>query len=61
MTTREDELNELALTVSTAIERARQLELPTSAYILSMVLLEVSQATKAAARDNTEDVDDALD
>jgi hypothetical protein len=54
-TTRKDDLNELATTVSMAIERARRLELPTSAYILSMVLLEVSQATKVAARDDIDE------
>jgi len=54
MVTREDDLNELATNVSAAIEKARQLNLPTSAYILSMVLVEVSEALKAA-----EDDDDA--
>lgn len=49
MATRGDELNELAQDVSTAIARARRLNLPTSAYILSMVLVEVSEALKAAA------------
>jgi hypothetical protein len=32
---------------STAIEKSRQLRLPRSAYILSMVLVEISEATKA--------------
>ena len=54
MATREDELNELANDVSAAIKKARQLNLPTSAYILSMVLVEVSEALKAA-EDNTDD------
>jgi len=54
MATREDELNELAIDVSAAIAKARQLNLPTSAYILSMVLVEVLEALKAA-EDNTED------
>jgi hypothetical protein len=49
MVTREDDLNELAVNVSSAIAKARQLNLPTSAYILSMVLVEVSEALKAAA------------
>lgn len=49
MTTREEDLNELAHDVSTAIARARRLNLPTSAYILSMVLVEVSEALKATA------------
>jgi hypothetical protein len=48
MTTLEDDLNELAVTISKAIEKARQLKLPTSAYILSMVLVEVWEAAKAA-------------
>jgi len=54
MASPENDLNELAITISTAIEKARQLKLPTSAYILSMVLVEVSEATKAtkAAEDN---------
>jgi hypothetical protein len=49
MMTREDNLNELAIDLSTAIAKARQLKLPTSAYILSMALVEVLQATKADA------------
>jgi hypothetical protein len=54
MVTREDELDELALDIKTAIAKARQLNLPTSAYILSMVLVEVSEAMNGAA-DNWED------
>jgi hypothetical protein len=54
MASPENDLNELAMTISTAIEKARQLKLPTSAYILSMVLVEVSEATEAtkAKEDN---------
>jgi hypothetical protein len=48
MVTREDDLNELAIYLSTAIAKARQLKLPTSAYILSMALVEVLEATRAA-------------
>ena len=59
MTTREDDLNELAEDISTAIEKARQLNLPTSAYILSMVLLEISEALKAAADEDEEEDDTA--
>jgi hypothetical protein len=55
MATREDDLNELATNISAAIEKARQLKLPTSAYILSMVLVEVSEATKAAAEGREDD------
>jgi hypothetical protein len=51
MVNREDDLNKLAINITTAIAKARQLNLPTSAYILSMVLEEVSQAMKAAAGD----------
>jgi hypothetical protein len=54
MVTREDDLSELALDIKAAIAKARQLNLPTSAYILSMVLVEVSEAMDAAA-DNRED------
>ena len=52
MVTREDDLKELATSLSAAIAKARQLNLPTSAYILSMALEEVSQALKAAAAGN---------
>jgi hypothetical protein len=55
MATREDDLNELATNISAAIEKARQLKLSTSAYILSMVLVEVSEATKAAAENGEDD------
>ncbi len=48
MASPEKDLNELAITISTAIEKARQLNLHTSAYILSMVLVEVREARKAA-------------
>ncbi len=54
MATREDELTELAIEVSAAIAKARQLNLPTSAYILSMALVEVSEALKAS-EDNRKD------
>jgi hypothetical protein len=54
MATREDELTELAIDVSAAIAKARQLNLPTSAYILSMALVEVSEALKAS-KDNRKD------
>jgi hypothetical protein len=57
MMTREDELIELANSVSAAIAKARQLNLPTSAYILSMVMVEVSAELKAAA-DDRDDEDD---
>ena len=54
MVTREDDLDELATNLSTAIAKARQLKLPTSAYILSMALVEVTEAAKATA-DNPRD------
>jgi hypothetical protein len=53
--TRENDLNALATLLSTAIAQARRLELPTSAYILSMALLEVSQALELAADDEQDD------
>ena len=43
------DLDELAAVISTAIDKARQLNMHTSAYILSMALAEVSKAVKAAA------------
>lgn len=55
MLTRRDDLNELAINLSTAIAKARQLKLPTSVYILSMALVEVLQATKAAGDDSKDD------
>jgi hypothetical protein len=55
MVTREDELDELAYDIETAIAKARQLNLPTSAYILSMVLVEVSEAMTAAAHNREDD------
>jgi len=55
MAIREDDLNELATGITTAIVKARQLDLPTSAYILSMVLVEVSEAINAAAEDRGND------
>ena len=59
MATREDDLNELAQDISTAIEKARQLNLPTSAYILSMVLVELSEALKSAVDEEGEEDDTA--
>ena len=54
-----DDLNELAQDISTAIAKTRQLNLPTSAYILSMVMVEVSEALKAAADDEEQEEGDA--
>jgi hypothetical protein len=45
--TRKDELNEMATTIVSAIEKARHLKLPTSAYILSMALMEVMEEKDA--------------
>ena len=59
MATPEDDLNELTQDISTAIEKAHQLNLPTSAYILSMVMVEVSEALKAAADEKQEEDDPA--
>lgn len=49
MATREDDLKELANDLRAVIEKARALNLPTSAYILSMALVEVSEALKTSA------------
>ena len=49
MASPENDLDELADMISVAIEKARQLNMHTSAYILSMALAEVSKAAKAAA------------
>ena len=59
MATRGDDLSELALGISTAITRARRLNLPTSAYILSMVVVEVSEALKAVADEKEQEEGDA--
>jgi hypothetical protein len=45
--TREDDLKELAINLLAAIAKARALNLPTSAHILSMPLTEVSRASQA--------------
>jgi hypothetical protein len=55
MATREDDLSELATDIRMAIAKAQQLKLPTSVYILSMVLVEVSEALKAVADDRQDD------
>jgi hypothetical protein len=47
MMTRADELSEMAQTIVSTIEKARYLKLPTSAYILSMALLEVMEERDA--------------
>jgi hypothetical protein len=46
-----DDLRELATGLSAVIEKARRLNLPTSAYIVSMALVEVSQAMQAIGAD----------
>ena len=53
--TREDDLNELVADLQAAIAKARALNLPTSAYILSMALVEVSQALEAAEPNGEDD------
>ena len=49
MASPENDLDELADMISAAIEKARRLNMHTSAYILSMALAEVSKAAKADA------------
>jgi hypothetical protein len=56
MPTREDDLRELTTSLSAAIEKARRLDLPTSAYVMSMALVEVSQALKAIETGKEDDV-----
>jgi hypothetical protein len=46
MATREDGLKELAADLSATISKARLLDLTTSVYLLSMALLEVTEALK---------------
>jgi len=48
MASAKNELDELVDMISAAIEKARRLDMHTSAYILSMALAEVSKAAKAA-------------
>ena len=55
MATPDDDLNELAITISMAIEKARELKLSTSAYILSMALVEVFETTKGSQEGLTRD------
>jgi hypothetical protein len=54
MPSREDDLRELATSLSAAIEKARGLNLPTTAYVLSMALLEVSQGRAGERRRRSE-------
>ncbi|WGD48964.1 hypothetical protein QA641_25345 [Bradyrhizobium sp. CB1650] len=53
---RGDELKNLASELSRAAEKARRLGMPTTVYLLSMALVEVSEA--AEATDNDDDDDD---
>jgi hypothetical protein len=55
MVTRKDDFNEPAIGIASAILKARQLNLPTSACILSMVPVEVSEAIKAATEEEGND------
>jgi len=49
MTSSKNDFDELADMISAAVEKARQLNMHNSAYILSMALAEVSKAAKEAA------------
>jgi hypothetical protein len=65
MVTREDDLNELAINVSATVAKARQLKLPASAYpasayIVSMALVEVLEATKAAPKNRKHEAGDSM-
>ena len=48
MASRKNDLDELADMISASIERARELDMQTTVYILSMALAEVSKTAKAA-------------
>ena len=54
--TRANDLNELAAMLATAMEKTHQLHLPTSAYILAIASVEVSQALKVASDNDNDDV-----
>ncbi|UQD76647.1 hypothetical protein JEY40_20015 [Bradyrhizobium japonicum] len=56
---RGDELKELASDLSRAVEMARRVGLPTTVYLLSMALVEVKEAARAAAEEAEEDDDGA--
>ncbi len=49
MASRKNDLDELADMISASIERARELDMQTTVYILSMALAEVSKTAKVAA------------
>jgi hypothetical protein len=55
--TRTNDLKELAAILSTAIEKARNLHLATSAYILSMALTEISAALKVVSDNDNDSAD----
>jgi hypothetical protein len=46
LASREDGLKQLAEDLSAAISKARELNLPTTVYILSMALLEVTEVLR---------------
>ena len=49
---RGQQLEELASELSLVVERARQLGLPTTVYLLSMALVEVREAAEAENGDD---------
>ncbi|MCP1766667.1 hypothetical protein [Bradyrhizobium japonicum] len=49
---RGDEFKELASDLSRAVEMARRVGLPTTVYLLSMALVEVKEAARAAAEED---------
>jgi hypothetical protein len=51
---REEELNELAVDLSRAVERARRAGLHTTVYLLSMALVEVREAAEAAGGEDND-------
>lgn len=55
--TRADDLKELSAILSAAMQRARELHLPTSAYILAMAQVEISEALKVVSDNDNDDAD----
>jgi hypothetical protein len=54
MPSREDDLRDLATSLSAAIEKARRFNLPTTAHVLSMALVEVSRGRPGDRRQRSE-------
>lgn len=55
--TREHDLDELAIDISSTLAKARQLNLDMVHYILSMALMEVLEATETALREQNNELE----